>query len=93
MGEVHGLGTGWRIVDVEIGRKWVKVRDCLGRGGRVPKATWEKIAENATELGPVKKRRKKRTRKHALWTKEQWEGFKASLTPAEVAQLTKRGKL
>jgi hypothetical protein len=61
MDEAPRIGQGWRIVDVAVGRKWVRVWDCLGNRAKFTKAQWEKIADNASELPPMKKKRRKRS--------------------------------
>lgn len=55
--ECQRIGSGWRIVDVEVGRKWVKLKHGTRRM-IVPKGLWEKVSEGATLLPAKKKRRR-----------------------------------
>lgn len=49
--EAPAIGCGWRIADIEIGRKWVRLATPAGRA-RLPLAAWAPIARAGQELKP-----------------------------------------
>lgn len=63
MDEAPRIGQGWRIVYVENGRKWMKVRDCLGNRAKFTIAQWERIAKTAADLPPLKRRRVRKVKR------------------------------
>jgi hypothetical protein len=61
-GECPGIGTGWRIVEVQVGRKWVRLATEVRRA-KITKGLWEQMATSAQALPPRKKTRKPRVKK------------------------------
>lgn len=57
--ECARIGSGWRIVQVLEGHKWVRFAASFGRG-KVAKAVWEQMQKTASELPPRKRQRKTR---------------------------------
>jgi len=61
--EAPRIGSGWRIVTVLVGTKWVRLAGDTGRA-KLHRALWADICRSgAIELPPRKKRRRKSTRK------------------------------
>jgi hypothetical protein len=58
--EAPRIGAGWRIVEVEVGRKWVRLKDGSGQRGKIPVARWRQLERTAEVLPPPKRRRKRR---------------------------------
>lgn len=56
--EAPRLGSGWRIVLVQIGRKVAHVKDQHGHRVKLPRRVWEEIARTAQPLKLKKKRRR-----------------------------------
>ena len=54
--EATRIGSGWRVVTVEVGRKWVKLKGANG-SGRLTLDRWQEIARTA-QLMPDKKKRR-----------------------------------
>lgn len=46
--EAPRLGAGWRIVNVQVGRKWVRLRDDMDRTARFTIAQYEKLKPQET---------------------------------------------
>ena len=49
-GEVHGINTGWRVTEVEVGRKWVFLKTAGKRRHRVRRQIFEGMATKKFEL-------------------------------------------
>jgi hypothetical protein len=58
--EAKRIGSGWRIVEVMVGRKHVRVMDQTGKRAKFTINEWAPIARHGHELPPRKKTRKKR---------------------------------
>lgn len=56
--EAPRIGSGWRIVEVEVGRKWVRLKVPGGARTRLRRSIWEPIGAGAVELPAKRKRRK-----------------------------------
>lgn len=49
--EARPIGSGWRLVDVREGRKWVHVKEyATGRYKRFTRKKWAEISTNAKEV-------------------------------------------
>ena len=44
-GEVHGINTGWRVTEVEVGRKWVYLKTAGKRRHRVNRKIYEMMGK------------------------------------------------
>lgn len=58
-GEATRIGSGWRIVEAVIARKWVWLK-AGGRRTKITKEVWDSISKTCVELPPEKKTRRKR---------------------------------
>lgn len=61
--EAPRIGSGWRIVTVMIGRKFVHLYDSMAQRTKIKKDVWRDLVRTAIPL-PLSKR-KKRRRNHA----------------------------
>lgn len=57
--ECPRIGSGRRVVEVQIGRKWVRFRSALGNG-KVAIERWRNLARTAVELAVKPRRRRAR---------------------------------
>jgi hypothetical protein len=57
MDEAPRIGSGWRIVSVMNGRKWVRLACEAGRA-KFTKEQWAPIARHGHELPPRKRKRR-----------------------------------
>lgn len=49
-GEVHGVNTGWRVTEVEVGRKWVFLKTAGKRRHKVRHQIWEQMGKRQLDL-------------------------------------------
>ena len=49
-GEVHGINTGWRVTEVEEGRKWVYLKTAGKRRHKVSRKVWDSMGKRKFEL-------------------------------------------
>lgn len=59
MDEAPRIGNGWRIVEVQVGHKWARLKTSAGRA-KLTRRVWDEIARWAIELPP--RRRKRRSK-------------------------------
>ena len=48
-GEVHGINAGWRLTEVEVGRKWVYLRVSGKPRRKVRRVVYEDMATREVE--------------------------------------------
>jgi hypothetical protein len=51
--QAPSIGAGWRVVDADIGYKWVHVKEPHAkRRSKIKRAVWDKITERRYEAKP-----------------------------------------
>ncbi len=48
-GEVHGINTGWRVTEVEVGRKWVYLKTAGKHRRKVSRKIWDLMGKRKLE--------------------------------------------